>query len=75
MEQIVITLQLIGENKERTRISFNDFLKNPENQAEFDRRVQKAIHTAFENNVKRQRKKKSGENQRKETAIFREETV
>lgn len=75
MEQIVITLQLIGENKERTRISFNDFLKNPENQAEFDRRVQKAIHTAFENNVKRQRKKKSGEDQRKETAIFREETV
>ena len=30
-------------------VTFDDFLKNGENQAEFDRRVQKAIQTAQEN--------------------------
>ena len=36
-------------SQENDTISFDDFLKDPGNQAEFDRRVQKAIQTAVSN--------------------------
>lgn len=40
-------------SQENDTISFDDFLKDPGNQAEFDRRVQKAIQTAVGNAQKK----------------------
>lgn len=49
----------IGSNN--NSVTFNDFLKNGKNQAEFDRRVQKAIQTAQENWKARNDKEKTEE--------------
>ena len=40
---------IVDEKKESDHLSFDDFLGNKENQAEFDRRVNKAIKTAVAN--------------------------
>lgn len=37
-----------AENQQSNPINFNDFLKDKENQAEFDRRISKALETAKE---------------------------
>ena len=42
-----------GEGGEDTPPSFDDFLKTGDNQAEFDRRLQKAINTAVTNEQKK----------------------
>mgnify|MGYP005861876121 FL=1 len=42
-----------GEGGEDTPPSFDDFLKTGDNQAEFDRRLQKAINTAITNEQKK----------------------
>lgn len=49
----------IGSNN--NSVTFNDFLKDGKNQAEFDRRVQKAIQTAQENWKARNDKEKTEE--------------
>lgn len=43
----------LGEGGEDTPPSFDDFLKTGDNQAEFDRRLQKAINTAVTNEQKK----------------------